>query len=50
MKYLLKSFILFVSLSFSGFAFAEAVIPSVNKGDTACMIVSTVLVILMFVP
>jgi Amt family ammonium transporter len=50
MKYLLKSFILFVSLSFSGFAFAEAVIPSVNKGDTAWMIVATVLVILMVVP
>ena len=50
MKYLLKGFILFVSLSFSGFAFAEAVIPSVNKGDTAWMIVATVLVILMVVP
>ena len=50
MKYLLKGFILFVSLSFSGFAFAEVVIPSVNKGDTAWMIVATVLVILMVVP
>ena len=50
MKYLLKGFILFVLLSFSGFAFAEAVIPSVNKGDTAWMIVATVLVILMVVP
>ena len=50
MKYLLKGFILFISLSFSGFTFAEAVIPSVNKGDTAWMIVATVLVILMVVP
>jgi Amt family ammonium transporter len=50
MKYLLKGFILFISLSFSGFAFAEAVIPSVNKGDTAWMIVATVLVILMVIP
>ena len=50
MKYLLKGFILFISLSFSGFTFAEAVIPSVNKGDAAWMIVATVLVILMVVP
>ena len=50
MKYLLKGFILFISLSFSGFTFAETVIPSVNKGDTAWMIVATVLVILMVVP
>jgi len=50
MKYLLKGFILIVSLSFSGVTFAEAVIPSVNKGDTAWMIVATVLVILMVIP
>jgi Amt family ammonium transporter len=53
MKHLLNSFILFALLGFAGFVFAEpavVVTPSINKGDTAWMIVATVLVILMVIP
>ena len=46
MKHLLKSFIFVALLSFAGFALADAaaVTPTINKGDTAWMIVATVLV------
>jgi Amt family ammonium transporter len=56
MKHFLNSFILIALLSFAGFTFADpvatavAVTPSVNKGDTAWMIMATVLVILMVIP
>jgi Amt family ammonium transporter len=54
MKHLLNSFILVALLGFAGLALAEpaveAVTPSINKGDTAWMIVATVLVILMVIP
>ena len=52
MKHLLKSFIFVALLSFAGFALADAaaVTPTINKGDTAWMIVATVLVILMVIP
>ncbi len=49
MKYLLKSSIFVALLGFAGFAFADAAM-TVNKGDTAWMIVATVLVILMVIP
>jgi Amt family ammonium transporter len=47
MKQLLTTFILLV---LSGRTFAETVVPAANKGDTAWMIVATVLVILMVIP
>ncbi|MEY3788897.1 MAG: hypothetical protein RLZ75_3105 [Pseudomonadota bacterium] len=54
MKHLLNSFILVALLGFAGLALAEpaveAVTPTINKGDTAWMIVATVLVILMVIP
>ncbi len=50
MKYLFKSFLFVALLGFAGFALADAVTPTVNKGDTAWMIVATVLVILMVIP
>ena len=50
MKYLLKSSIFVALLGFAGFAFADTVAMTVNKGDTAWMIVATVLVILMVIP
>lgn len=48
-----KNILLFVSLAllgFSGWLSAEEVAPVPNKGDTAWMIVATVLVILMTIP
>jgi len=52
MKHLLKSFIFVALLSFAGFALADAaaVTPTINKGDTAWMIVAKVLDILMVIP
>ena len=53
MKQLLNSFIFVALVSFAGFALADpaaVVAPSINKGDTAWMIVATVLVILMVIP
>jgi len=56
MKHLLNIFILIALLSFAGFTFAEpvataaAVTPTAEKGDTAWMIMATVLVILMVIP
>jgi Amt family ammonium transporter len=51
MKSLLKIFTCLALLGFAGFAFADpAITPSINKGDTAWMIVATVLVILMVIP
>jgi Amt family ammonium transporter len=60
MKHLLSTFMLLALLSFAGFSFAEpaveaavqvaAAAPAANKGDTAWMIVATVLVILMVIP
>ena len=54
MKHLLNSFILVILLSFMGMASAESVVevvtPAINKGDTAWMIMATVLVILMVIP
>ena len=56
MKYLLNSFMLVVLLGFAGFAIADpetavaAVTPTVNKGDTAWVIMATILVILMVIP
>jgi Ammonia permease len=54
MKQLLTIFILFALLGFSGFSFADTAAvptpPAANKGDTAWMIVATVLVILMVIP
>ena len=51
MKRLLLSSVLLVLFGFTEFAFAqEAAAPTVNKGDTAWMIVSTILVILMVIP
>jgi Amt family ammonium transporter len=51
MKRLLLSSVLLVLFGFTEFAFAEEVAaPTVNKGDTAWMIVSTILVILMVIP
>ncbi len=47
MKQLLTTFIL---LAFSGLSFAETAVPAANKGDTAWMIMATVLVILMVIP
>jgi Amt family ammonium transporter len=62
MKHLLSTFMLLALLSFAGFSFAEPAVeaaaqvtaavaaPAANKGDTAWMIVATVLVILMVIP
>ena len=54
MKHLLNSFILVILLSFTGMVSAESVVevvtPTINKGDTAWMIMATVLVILMVIP
>lgn len=53
MKSTLPAFVLFTLLSFSGWLSAEetaAAVPVPNKGDTAWMIVATVLVILMTIP
>ena len=53
MKQLLNSVIFVALVSFAGFALADpaaVVAPSINKGDTAWMIVATVLVILMVIP
>ena len=56
MKHFLNIFILIALLSFAGFTFAEStataatVTPIVEKGDTAWMIMATVLVILMVIP
>ncbi|TAN69797.1 MAG: ammonium transporter [Methylobacter sp.] len=53
MKQLLTTFILFALLGFSGFSFADAAVPAppvADKGDTAWMIMATVLVILMVIP
>lgn len=59
MKRLLRTFILFMLLGFAGLSFAEtslalvenaASATPIEKGDTAWMIVATVLVILMVVP
>ncbi len=56
MKHLLNSFMLVALLGFAGFAVADpdaavaVVTPTVNKGDTAWVIMATVLVILMVIP
>lgn len=51
MKHLLLGSVLFALLGFSGLGMAEEVAaPTVNKGDTAWMIVATVLVALMVIP
>jgi len=51
MKRLLFSLVLFASLALTNIAMAQEVVaPSVNKGDTAWMIVATLLVILMAIP
>ena len=51
MKRLLLSSVLLVLFGFSEFALAQEVAePTVNKGDTAWMIVATILVILMVIP
>jgi len=53
MKQFLTTFILLVLLGHAGFSFAETAVPvppAANKGDTAWMIVATVLVILMVIP
>ena len=56
MKHFLNIFILIASLGFAGLTFAEPtataalVTPTVEKGDTAWMIMATVLVILMVIP
>jgi Amt family ammonium transporter len=56
MKNLLNIFMLLALLGFAGISFAEstttvaAVTQTVNKGDTAWMIMATVLVILMVIP
>ena len=51
MKRLLFSLVLFANLALTKVALAqEAVAPSANKGDTAWMIVATLLVILMVIP
>ena len=54
MKHVLNSFILVILLSFTGMVSAESVVevvtPAINKGDTAWMIMATVLVILMVIP
>lgn len=51
MKQLLLGSVLFALLGFSGLGMAEEVAaPTVNKGDTAWMIVATVLVALMVIP
>ena len=58
MKHFLKGFMLLALLGFAGVALADdpvaavaaAVTPTVDKGDTAWMIVATVLVILMSIP
>jgi len=62
MKHFLSTFMLLALLSFAGFSFAEPAVeaaaqvaaavaaPAANKGDTAWMIVATVLVILMVIP
>lgn len=51
MKRILSGVALLALLGFSGLVMAEdAVAPSVNKGDTAWMIVATLLVILMVIP
>ncbi|WP_394752397.1 ammonium transporter [Crenothrix sp.] len=50
MKSLLKIFTCLALLACASFAYAEPVVPTINKGDTAWMIVATVLVILMVIP
>jgi Amt family ammonium transporter len=53
MKQFLTSFLLLALLAYAGFSFADAAVPvppAANKGDTAWMIVATVLVILMVIP
>ena len=58
MKHFLKGFMLLALLGFAGVSLADepvaaavaAVTPTVDKGDTAWMIVATVLVILMSIP
>ncbi len=53
MKQLLTAFVLFALLGYAGFSIAETAVPvppAANKGDTAWMIVATVLVILMVIP
>lgn len=55
MKKFLNVFVLIALLSFAGFTFADpaaaaTVTPTVEKGDTAWMMVATVLVILMSIP
>jgi len=51
MKRILTAIFLFISLSFTGLAFAEqTAAPVPDKGDVAWMIVATVLVILMTIP
>ena len=56
MKHLLNSFMLVALMGFAGFTFADPVTaaavitPTVNKGDTAWVIMATVLVILMVIP
>lgn len=51
MKRILSGLALLALLGFSGWAMAEeAVAPTVNKGDTAWVIVATLLVILMVIP
>ncbi|MBS3963539.1 MAG: ammonia channel protein, partial [Methylomonas sp.] len=50
MKRLITSLMLLNLMGFSGWAWADAVAPTVNKGDTAWMIVATLLVIVMVIP
>ncbi len=51
MKTFLRSFISLSLLSASALSFADEVIaPTVNKGDTAWVMISTILVILMIIP
>ncbi|MGZ4956461.1 MAG: ammonium transporter, partial [Methylobacter sp.] len=53
MKQLLITFLLFALFGYGEFSFAETAVsvpPAANKGDTAWMIVATVLVILMVIP
>lgn len=51
MKAFLRSFTSLSLLSTSVLSFAdEVVVPTVNKGDTAWVMISTILVILMIIP
>lgn len=51
MKQLLMSLALFTLIGYSGLSMAEEVVtPTVDKGDTAWMLVSTLLVVMMVVP